>query len=78
MVHLQPHYSTLAFTSAEVENVAWKARHAWQELFVPMIIIESPELDSILQGCFATYKDLRNGMDHAESLMQDVWTSEGS
>ena len=29
------------------------ARHAWLEHFV---IIESPELDSILQGCFATYR----------------------
>ena len=53
MVHLQPHCSTLAFTSVEVmENVEWPDMHGWS-IFV---IIESPELDSILQGCFATYR----------------------
>lgn len=65
---------TLAFTSTEVENVEWPHMHG-MELFV---IIETPELDSILQGCFATYKDLQDEMDHAESLLQDVWTSDGS
>lgn len=32
MVHLQPHCSTLVFTSVEVENVEWPDMHGWSIL----------------------------------------------